>query len=71
MGKDKYIVTTFNGDESRSFVAVEGETIMIKRTRKSIVVGKTAPENIPENMSIERLTKDNKYKLKKVKKLTK
>ena len=70
MGKEYYIITTINGEEKTVFKAAAGETIMTKN-RKSIVVGKTEPENIPENMKIEKLTKDNKYKLKKVKKLTK
>lgn len=71
MGKEYYIVTIINGDETIVYRAEAGETIMNTKTRRSIVVGKTAPENIPKNMRIERLTKDNKYKLKEAKKLTK
>lgn len=70
MGKDKYIVTIINGEEKRVFKAEQDERIMMK-DRTFVVVGVTSDEDLPANVRVEPLTRDNKYKLKLVKKLTK
>ncbi|MBO6195333.1 MAG: hypothetical protein J6O56_03180 [Bacilli bacterium] len=69
MGKEYYIVTITNGENKNIFKSELGERIMLKN-RTFIVVGETPDEQLPPNIRIERLTKDNKFKLKKVKKLT-
>ena len=70
MGPQKYIVTVTKGDNVRIFKAIEGDRIMMS-DRHFIVIGVTPKEELPKNVIVEPLTKDNKYKLKMVKKLTK
>lgn len=70
MGKEYYIVTIDNGDTKNVFKSEKGERIVFK-DRKYITVGVTHEKDLPSNVTIEELTRDNKYKLKKVKKLTK
>ena len=70
MGPQKYIVTVIKDDNKRIFKATEGDRIMMS-DKHCIVVGVTPNDELPKNVSIEPLTKDNKYKLKMIKKLTK
>ncbi len=70
MGKEFYIVTITNGENKNVFKSELGERIMLKN-RTFVVVGETPEDQLPSNIRIERLTRDNKFKLKKVKKLTK
>lgn len=70
MGKEYFIVSVTNGEDTNRFKAELGDRVMLKE-RKFIVVGVTSNEELPPNVTVERLTKDNKFKLKKVKKLTK
>ena len=70
MKKEYYIVTIENGEKKNVFKSELGERIMLKN-RTFVVVGETPDDQLPPNIRIERLTKDNNYKLKKVKKLTK
>ncbi|MBO5530446.1 MAG: hypothetical protein IJ094_11645 [Bacilli bacterium] len=70
MGKEYYIVTVTNGEDKRIFKAELGDRIMLK-DRKFIVAGVTPSDELPQNVKVEPLSRDNKYKLKMVKKLTK
>ncbi len=70
MGKEYYIVSVIKGDEKRVFKAELGERIMLKE-RKFLVVGVTPNDELPPNVTVEPLSRDNKYKLKLTKKLTK
>ena len=65
MGKEKYIITIQKNEEEKSFVALKGERIMLQN-RTFIVVGETPEELLPKNIRVEKLTKDNKYKVKKL-----
>lgn len=70
MGKEYYIVTITNGEDKRVFKSELGERVMLK-DRKFIVVGVTPDDELPQNVKVEALNRDNKYKLKMAKKLTK
>lgn len=70
MGREFYIVTIDNGENKNVFKSELGERILLKN-RTFVVVGETPDDQLPPNIRIEKLTRDNKYKLKITKKLTK
>lgn len=70
MGPEKYIVTVKDKDgNSNPFKAVAGERIQINTPTGKVffTVGVTKESDLPRNVKIEHLTRDNKYKLKKAK----
>lgn len=69
MGKEKYLYAVTGKEGTTYRKVVEGERIKLS-DGSFIVVGVTSNENIPSNIKIEPLTKENKYKLPKKKLLT-
>ncbi len=67
--KKKYIVTILNKSGKNCFKMYEGDTLRLEN-KVAIQIPSNSGE-LPNNIEIEPLTKYNKYKLKKVKKLTK
>ena len=67
--KEYYLVTITNDEKQRIFKAEQGDRI-ITNNKKYITVGVTKNKDLPENIKIEPLTKENKSLLKKTKKLT-
>ena len=66
--KEKYIVMT----GTNVFKVKDGERVMVDKDKKVfITVGLTKPEDLPEGVKVEPLTRQNKYKLKLSKKLKK
>ena len=70
MGPKKYLVTIENGEEKKVFVSEEGTRLMLSN-RSFVVIGVTPFDQLPRNMRVELLTRDNKHKLKLTKKLKK
>ena len=69
MGKEKYLYAFTSKEGTTYRKVIEGERIKLS-DGSFIVVGVTPNENLPSNISIEPLTKENKYKLPKKKLLT-
>lgn len=68
--KRQYIVTINKDNNTFSYTKFEDDEIILEN-KVRIVVGVTKPEDLPSYMTIEPLTSYNKFKVKKVKKLTK
>ena len=70
MPKEEYLITIRNKDEERNFILNKGETLMLKTGRK-LVIGVTDPTTLGPNIIIEPVTKENKDRVKQIKKLMK